>query len=253
MKKDIKKNLFDLKNKIILLTGSEGKIGSYLKKNLEIKGAKVYGIGLKKKSNEKYFKANVGNEKSIKKILNKIIKIEKKIDVIINNAGVSVFTPMEKRTNKEIDYTINSNLKGIINIVKNYFILHKKRKLKHCKIINIGSIYGLVSPDLRIYSKNDNITNSEIYGATKAGIIQLTKYYAAMFGKYNILVNCISPGGLLDKAHSQRFINNYNKRVPMNRLGIENDLLGAIIYFASDSCSYTTGQNLVIDGGLTSW
>jgi len=252
MKKDIKKNLFDLKNKIIVVTGSEGKIGSYLTKNLEIMGAKVYGIDLKKKNNKKYFKANVGNEKSIKKIFNKIIKIEKKIDVIINNAGVSVFAPMEKRTNKEIDYTINCNLKGTINIVKNYFILHKKRKLKHCKIINIGSIYGLVSPDLSIYSKNDNI-NSEIYGATKAGIIQLTKYYAAMFGKYNILVNCISPGGLSDKEHSQRFINNYNKRVPMNRLGIENDLLGAIIYFASDSCSYTTGQNLVIDGGLTSW
>tara|TARA_B100000579_G_scaffold437862_1_gene469530 strand:+ start:1842 stop:2600 length:759 start_codon:yes stop_codon:yes gene_type:complete len=252
MKKIIKKDLFDLKNKIVVVTGSEGKIGSYLKKNLEIKGAKVYGIGLQKKNKKNYFKGNVGNEKNIKKILNKIIKIEKKIDVIINNAGVSVFTPMEKRTNKEIDYTINCNLKGTINIVKNYFVLHKKKKLKHCKIINIGSIYGLVSPDLRVYSKGDNI-NSEIYGATKAGIIQLTKYYAAMFGKYNILVNCISPGGLSDKAHSQKFINNYNKRVPMNRFGIENDLLGAIIYFASDSCSYTTGQNLVIDGGLTSW
>ena len=252
MKKILEKLLFNLKDKVIILTGSEGKIGKYLKKNLENLGAKVYCIDIKKIKKKRYFISNIANENRVKKILNKVINIEKKIDVIINNAGVSVYTPMEKRTSKEINYTIDVNIKGTINLIKNYFILHKKKKLTKCKILNISSIYGLVSPDLRIYSNRDNI-NSEIYGASKAGIIQLTKYFAAMFGKYNILVNCISPGGIVDKNHKKKFVKKYNQKVPMNRLGLEKDLIGAVIYFSSDACSYTTGQNLVIDGGFTSW
>ena len=67
-----------------------------------------------------------------------------------------------------------------------------------CKIINISSIYGLISPEFKIYEKGDRFS-SEIYGATKAGLIQLTKYYSVLLAKYNILVNCISPGGIVNK------------------------------------------------------
>jgi len=245
-------SMFNFNNKTILITGSEGKFGKYLKKSLQELGGTVYGIDKKNNESKKIFKVNLENEKMVNKALNKILRIEKKIDIIINNAGVSVYTPMEKRTSKELDYTLNTNVKGLINITKGYFNIHKKKKLKSCKIINIASIYGVISPDLRIYSKNDN-TNSEIYGASKAAVIQLTKYYATAFGKNNILVNCISPGGIKDKNHSKSFINKYNKRVPLNRLGVEKDILGAVIYFASDACTYTTGQNLIIDGGLSSW
>ena len=247
-----KKSFFDLTNKVILLTGSEGKLGKEIKKTFIDMKARVYGIDVKKNSNEKIFKSDISDAKAVDKIINKIIKIEGKIDVIINNAGVSVYSPMEKRTSKEIDFTLNVNVKGLINITKSYFNIHNKNKLKSCKIINISSIYGVVAPDTRIYSKNDNI-NSEIYGASKAAVIQLTKYYATLFGKKNILVNCISPGGIEDKNHSKFFTNRYKKRVPLDRLALEKDIMGAIIYFSSDACSYTTGQNLVIDGGLSSW
>lgn len=242
----------EFNNKIVLLTGCEGKLGKEIKKKYFELGAKVYGIDIKKSSNRKIFKADISNEKSVDKIISKIIKLEGKIDIIINNAGVSVYSPMEKRKSSEIDFTLNVNVKGIINIIKSYFKIHKLKKLKSCKIINISSIYGIVAPDFRVYSKNDNI-NSEIYGASKAAVIQLTKYFATLFGKDNILVNCISPGGIQDKNHSKFFISQYKKRVPLNRLAIEKDIMGAIIYFSSDSCSYTTGQNLVIDGGLSSW
>jgi NAD(P)-dependent dehydrogenase (short-subunit alcohol dehydrogenase family) len=247
------KNLFfNFKNKVVLITGSEGKLGSEIKKTFTDLGAKVYGIDINKKSKNKFFRVNISNEKSVYKIINQIIKIEGKIDVIINNAGVSVYSQMEKRKSAEIDFTLDVNVKGLINVIKSYFIIHKKKKLKSCKIINISSIYGLVAPDTRVYSKNDNI-NSEVYGASKAAVIQLTKYFATLFGKNNILVNCVSPGGIQDKSHSKFFTNRYKKRVPLNRLAVEKDIMGAIIYFSSDSCSYTTGQNLVIDGGLSSW
>jgi 3-oxoacyl-[acyl-carrier protein] reductase len=239
-------------NKVILLTGSEGKLGKEIKKKYFELGAKVYGVDIKKNSDSKIFKADISNEKSVNKIINKIIQLEDKIDIIINNAGVSVYTPMEKRKPSEINFTLDVNVKGLINIIKSYFKIHEIKKLKSCKIINISSIYGVISPDFRIYSKNDNI-NSEIYGASKAAVIQLTKYFAVLFGKNNILVNCISPGGIQDKNHSKFFTKQYKKRVPLNRLAIEKDIMGAILYFSSDSCSYTTGQNLVIDGGLSSW
>ena len=207
----IKKN-FDFTNKVVLITGSEGKLGKSLKKTFIDLGAKVYGLDQKKGSGKNIFKVDISKEKLVQKIINKIIKAEKKIDVIINNAGVSVYKPFEKRTCKDIDFTLNVNLKGLINVIKTYFKIHKKNKLKSCRIVNIGSVYGVVAPDIRIYSKKDNI-NSEIYGASKAGVIQLTKYFATYFGKYNIIVNCVSPGGIKDKKHSRFFSERYKRNM----------------------------------------
>lgn len=246
-------NFLNFKKKVIIITGNEGKIGKKIENFFLSLGSKVYGIDLKKniKSKNTYV-GNVSDEKFIKSVLANVIKKEKKIDIIINNAGISFFTPFYERTNNEIIATVNSNISGIINIINNYYKIHKQKKLKKCKIINISSIYGVVSPDLGIYKKNDNI-NSEIYGASKAGVIQLTKYYACALAKYNIIINSISPGGISDKNHKTYFKKNYEKKVPMNRFGNEEEIFGALIYFSSDNSSYTTGQNLVIDGGLTLW
>ena len=108
----------------------------------------------------------------------------------------------------KLNATINTNIKGLLNVINSYADIHKKNNLKNCSIINIGSIYGFLSPDFRIYGKNDNYS-SEIYGATKAAVIQLTKYYSVILSKYNINVNCLSPGGLLnDKSpQNKNFIN----------------------------------------------
>ena len=96
-------------------------------------------------------------QKKVEEILKFVIKKFKKIDVIINNAGISYFTKFENRTNYELNSTLNTNLVGTINVCRNYLKLHKVHKLKKCKIINIGSIYGLLSPDFNIYDKGDNI------------------------------------------------------------------------------------------------
>ena len=94
--------------------------------------------------------------------------------------------------------------------------------------------------------------SSEIYGASKSSIIQLTKYFAVLLAKKNINVNCISPGGILNKKlQSKKFIKNYIKRVPKNRMGKVDDLHTAIIYLSSDFSDYTTGQNIIVDGGLS--
>ena len=194
---------------------------------------------------------DICNQREIIKTFEKIITKEKKIDIIINNAATATFKKFTNRTNEEIEFVLKTNVTSIINIIKNYTILFKNKKLKKGKIINVGSIYGFLSPDFKIYSKGDRLS-SEIYGASKSSVIQLTKYFAVLLAKKNINVNCISPGGILNKKlQSKKFIENYIKRVPKNRMGNVEDLHTAMIYLASDFSDYTTGQNLVVDGGLS--
>ena len=247
--------IFNFKDKIVLITGSSGQLGTALS-NLYLElGAKVYGIDIKenklKHKNFFFFKKNINQETVQKKIIEKIFKIEKKIDILINNASISVYNNLEKRKSRELDKIYEINLKTIINLTKQFFIFYKKYNSKSSNIINLGSIYGFLSPDFKIYSNGERFS-SEIYGATKAGVIQLTKYFAVYFSKYNIRVNCISPGGIRNrKKQSIKFKNTYSKRVPMRRMAEEKDLLTSFLYLSSDYSSYVTGQNIVIDGGLS--
>ena len=104
----------------------------------------------------------------------KLSKKKKRIDVIINNAGHSIFSKYNNRTEKEINDTVNVNIKGVLNVINSYSEHHKKLNLKQCNIINLASIYGILSPDFRIYGKMTDLA-LKIYGATKAAIIQLYK------------------------------------------------------------------------------
>ena len=227
-------NLFNFKEKIFLITGSSGQIGSSFCKLFLDLGAKVYGIDTSKnKLNIKTFflKKLILQKNIVQKIIHKIVAENKKIDVIINNAGYSVFTKYYKRTKKELDKTINVNVIGALNIINSYLKIYKNKNLKQCNIINIGSIYGLMSPDFRIYGKSGNY-NSEIYGATKASVIQLTKYYSVILSDLNINVNCLSPGGLYNNKKPQRasFVKNYSSRVPKARMANAEDLHTGIIF-----------------------
>ena len=253
---NILNNLFNFRNKIILITGCNGQVGTSLA-NLYISlGSKVYGLDFigQKKINDKDFhfiSCDIRKEKNVKKTLQKIFKIEKKIDVIINNAASAVFGNYKKRTEKEIENIFKTNVSSVIYIIKNYSILFEKFKMKKGNILNIGSIYGFLSPDFNIYPKGDRFS-SEIYGASKGSVIQLTKYFAVLLAKNKININCISPGGIINKKlQSKKFISKYKKRVPKFRMANTTDLFTATLYLTSDKSDYTTGQNIIVDGGLS--
>jgi NAD(P)-dependent dehydrogenase (short-subunit alcohol dehydrogenase family) len=252
------KSLYNFQNKVVIITGSNGQIGFSLVKLFLDLGSKVYGFDkFDNKFNEEnyeFIKTDISIKKNIINKISQIIKIEKKIDIIINNAGVSVFTKYNKRTDLEINSTVDVNIKGVMNMINVYSEIHKKKKLNKCNIVNISSIYGLLSPDFRVYGKNDRF-NSEIYGATKAAVIQLTKYYAVILSKDNININSISPGGIFNKKKPQNknFIKKYSSRVPKGRMGEPEDLFTGILFLCSDQSNYIIGQNLVIDGGLSIW
>lgn len=251
-------NLFDFEKKVVLITGSSGQLGTsfselYLSQKAIVIGMDIIESKIKNK-NFYFYKLDISNKKKVENIFHKIILKFKKIDIIINNASISVFSKFDKRKDQEINNTINSNLKGSLNLINTYLKEHKKKKLRKCNIVNIASIYGLLSPDFRVYGKKDNF-NSEIYGASKAAIIQLTKYYCVALSKYNINVNCISPGGILNekKPQSKSFLKKYSLRVPKNRIGRVNDLHTALLFLSSEHSDYINGQNIIIDGGLSSW
>ena len=118
-------------------------------------------------------------------------------------------------------------------------------------IINFSSIYGVVGANYSLYV-DERITMPIWYAACKGAIISLTRAVATKYGQYNIRANCISPGGMYN-GHSAEFYQKYSCSTPIARMGKVDDLIGAVLYLASDASKYVTGQNLVIDGGRTAW
>ena len=250
--------LFNLKNKVILVTGACGQLGSEICQAFINSGSIVVGVDLnlenKKVNGVNYYQLNTTNKKRKQKIYETIIKKYEAIDVLVNNAGVSTFENFEERTEEEFNWVIDVNLKGVFFDIQTYVNLFDKYKKKRGSIINIGSIFGIVSPDLRNYTDSTR-KNSEVYGASKAGVIQMTKYFSTHLAERGIRVNCVSPGGIFNPSSPQGedFQKNYSFRTPLKRMASSKELVGAILYLAGDAASYTTGQNIVIDGGLTAW
>ena len=236
--------------KTAILTGANGQLGkSYLKTLLD-ENYYVYAIDLNIvdiacTKNIKLIQLDITDEKEVHNFYKSI----NKLDVLINNAGIGVFTPFEQRTAKEFTQVMNVNLLGTFLMSQSAIVIMKKQK--YGRIINIGSIYGQVSSDERIYGDSGR-NNSEVYSATKAGVIHLTKYMATHFGKYNIQTNCISPGGIFNHQ-SDDFVKNYVYKTPMNRMGTPDDLQMTLKFLISEDNKYINGQNITIDGGFVAW
>lgn len=237
--------------KNVLITGCQGQIGQSFSKSLKSSGYYVIGVDLHDDDMnacvDLYHKVDITKSGEVECLLD-LLSID--IDVLINNAGVSVFTPFEVRTEDEIAYVLDVNVKGVILMTQVVFNHSFKLRKKGC-IVNIASIYGLCSGDMRLYQQGDRRT-PEIYGASKAAVINLTKYFAAYMAPYNVRVNCISPGGVFNNQ-SKDFISKYSNRVPMGRMANVNELDNTLQYLLDDRSSYLTGQNIIIDGGFTAW
>jgi len=251
--------LFNLNDKIIFITGACGQLGKVISQGFLDAGAIVIGVDIEiNKSNIikddkiSYHSLDIANKQSVVDLFNELYRNQISIDVLINNAGVSIFEPFEKRTEDEFVYVTDVNLKGTFFCIQEYF-QHQKIYGKG-NIVNIASIYGEISPDPKIYLDGDR-KNSEVYGATKAGVIQMTKYFAVHLAENGLRVNAVSPGGIYNSKNpqSEYFIDEYSKRNPMGRMANVEEMLGAILFLASDASTYVTGQNLAVDGGMSCW
>jgi len=250
--------LFNLNNKVAVITGATGQLGKVICRGFQQAGAMVVGIDMNIDVNMlkgvDYYQMDISNKQQVHEVFTKIIAKYEKFDILINNAGVSTFEPFEQRSEESLDWVMDVNLKGTFFCIQEYVNLYDKYEFKSGSIVNVGSTFGVVSPDFRNYTDCDR-KNSEIYGATKAGVIQMTKYFAVHLAERNIRINAISPGGVYNPKSPQGedFIKNYSFRCPMKRMADEDEMIGAVLYLTSDAASYTTGQNIIIDGGATCW
>ena len=255
--------IFSIKNKVIVITGATGYLGSKMVEHLTLAGAKVMVLSTslsKAKalckqleiSQEQAFEVDVSSKVSIENTLKKIYNRFSSIDVLVNNAYFGVAKEFNSYTKedwcKSLDGTVISTDITTQAVIP-YMIKNNKGR-----IINISSMYGMVAPNPDVYPENIMI-NPLSYGVGKAGIIQYTKYIAMAVAKNNITVNTISYGPFpnTDNVKDETFLKNLAEKTFVKRIGKPEEVTSAIYFLSLDESSYVTGQNIVIDGGWTSW
>lgn len=236
--------------KIVVVTGARGQIGKvlvdHLSSTFEVCAIDISPpLGLE---NEwvREFSVDITAPKQVK---NFVSGLGKPVWGLINNAGKGVYTDFFDRTAEELESVIAVNTIGLIYITRE--CLKTMLTAEAGRIISVGSIYGQVSSDPRIYGSSGR-NNSEIYSMTKAGVASFTRYIACNYGGRGITANTISPGGIFNNQ-ADFFVESYVSKVPTRRMGSPSDLLGAVSLMLSEQSSYINGQNLTIDGGLSAW
>ncbi len=239
-------------DKKILITGGTRGIGANLCEAFLSEGAFVYATGTdkehirdlneSKKTQIKYLYLDFSSLASVNECLEDLSKLDR-IDVLINNAGVNKINYIENVEYEDWDWINNVNLKGPFLLTKT--IVPKMKVQKSGKIINIASIFGVVSKVKR-----------SVYSTTKWGLIGFTKAMALELAPYNILVNALSPGfvdtELTRKILSSDEIEVLRQHIPQKRLASCDEITKTVLFLASDHNTYITGQNIIIDGGFTS-
>ena len=259
---------YKLTGEVVYLTGAAGQLGKQISKELILQGAKVIMVdksmellssairGMNYKSDDYLLvEADITNENNVRQSMQDALSYFGKVSMQVNNAGASVFTPWFERSSAEISLTMDVNLKGTLFCIREFLELAKASATKTV-IVNVASHYGFISPDPRIYT-DLNRRNSEIYGATKAGIIQFTKYFAANanIDGYHTRINAIAPGGIYNQENPQgiNFIKEYSARVPMGRMANTEEIVKPILFLLSPDASYINGTTLLVDGGMSCW
>lgn len=252
-------DLFTINKKKILLTGASGGLGFKLSRYLISQGATIIAIDKKKKiyknENFKFFNIDITSEQQLINLFDNLNNLNLKPDIIINNAGIDV-PPTKSRGNNLFDtriedweLTFDVNVKAIFLISK---IFGKHLIKVKGNMINIGSIYGNVSPDQKIYKGiNKSFEKPSAYSASKGALVNLTKHLAVLWADKGVNINLVSFAGIFNHQ-DKKFLKNYCDRIPIGRMAKESDYFGIIHYLCSKASKYTTGSNVIVDGGWTS-
>lgn len=241
-----------LNNKIIIITGGNGLLGREIISKLKTEGAFCINVDINHETSEdlSQLKCDITDTTSVDDCIKLIIEKYAKIDGLVNNAYPRTSDWGKKFENinfqswqKNVDFQLNSYFYFTQQVSK-WMIQQKSGS-----IINMASIYGIVGPDFTVYDGTE-MTMPAAYSAIKGGLINLTRYLASYLGPQNIRVNTISPGGIFDNQNPI-FVNNYNKKVPLRRMGLPEDISPTVVFLLSEDSKYITGQNIAIDGGWT--
>lgn len=258
---------FNLTGKVAIVTGGYGHLGSAMVRALLSANAQVVVAGRSKEKYEQKFTPDerlrleftpidITSEESIASFFEDVKAKFGRVDILVNNAHTARGNSQEAMPDSDWAYTMDGVVGSVHRCVKAVIPIMKKQQSG--KIINITSMYGLVSPDFGMYKGDDceKYTNPPHYGAAKAAMNQLTRYFAVLLGPYGICVNAISPGPFPKpeiQAANPKFVERLSRKNPLNRIGKPDDLAGVTLLLSSSASDFITGQVIQVDGGWTIW
>jgi NAD(P)-dependent dehydrogenase (short-subunit alcohol dehydrogenase family) len=268
--------LFNVENRVVVVTGGLGLLGQEFSRTLLELGAKVVIVDPQAAEGREPDKVASAAQRDRLLLLNGDVTQKRSLETVteqikskwgvphalINAAALDSPPdapaqengPFESYPEGSWDRVIDVNLKGVFLCCQT--VGAQMAAAGRGSIINIGSTYGLVSPDQRIYeyrrSQGVPFFKPIAYSASKSGLLNLTRYLATYWGARNVRVNMLTLGGVQSKQDA-RFVNEYCARVPMGRMARADEYNGAVVFLVSDASAYMTGSNLVIDGGWTAW
>ncbi len=255
--------LFDLSGRKAVVTGGAGSYGKQIVRALASAGATVYMASRDVEKNAgvaKEIEAESGgrvipekvdllSEESILALCDRIYEKEGRADILVNNAVLRC-TGGYTGTAENFDKSMRANATGLFVISRAFG--DRMAKQGGGSIINIGSYMGILGPDYSLYEGTSMVPNgaSGDYFFHKGGMTNYTKFLAGHYGKYNVRCNCLELGGLFNNQ-PEIFIERYSKKTMLGRMANDTDIMGAIVYLASDASAYVTGVSLPVDGGYS--
>lgn len=270
-------NLFSLNGKVAVITGAGGYFGRAFSECLLSAGAKVVMLGRGEKiqelcrkleehyGNERvdYYSVDLYDEKKYRTCLEEITNKNITVDVLVNNAfdfskATGFNDPSGRIESMTKEQWMRCMEAGVYwYALSTQVIGERMRMQKNGSIINISTMYAIVSPDPRLY-EGVNIFNPPGYSAAKAAVLAFTRYTASFYGEYNVRCNAILPGPFpntstdsYNNPKDEGFIKRLTERTVLRRTGVTDDLKGILILLASNASSYITGQGIIVDGGWT--
>ncbi len=266
----IMQGLFSLKGKVAIVTGGAGQLGTEYVRALLVAGASVAAFDLNMDNpsgclgeinSEKLIRveSDITDRESVVKGLEKVLSLLGPPSILINNASIDAppnaeeqeTGPFETYPESSWDIMIDINLKSVFlccQVIGGYMA-----ESHGGSVINISSIYGILSPDQRIYEYKDKPFFKPVsYSVSKSGVLNLTRYLATYWAKKGVRVNTLTLGGVFNHQ-DKTFLANYNNKVPLGRMAKHDEYNGAILFLSSEASSYMTGSNLIVDGGFSAW
>jgi NAD(P)-dependent dehydrogenase (short-subunit alcohol dehydrogenase family) len=242
---------FDLSGEVALITGGAGILGTAFAAALARHGARVVIVDRKPVSGA--HQVDITDPQALR-------RLQKEIEpptILVNNAAAksaNFFAPFEEFPLGDWEEVMDVNLTGAMMCAQVFGAAMAERG--RGSIINTLSIYGIVAPDQRIYEGSSYegraINTPAVYSASKAALLGLTRYLATYWAERGVRVNALTPGGVFS-GQNETFVRRYSARVPLGRMAEREEMCGALLFLASRASSYVTGQNIVVDGGLSAW
>jgi NAD(P)-dependent dehydrogenase (short-subunit alcohol dehydrogenase family) len=266
------RDLLDIRSRVIVITGSGGVLGRCYSQAFAARGASLVLADLRDSDPAVQAETlasefdtpaigmacDVRSEDDVRQLFDAAVKRFGRVDVVLNNAAATgehlmrsgnVFARFEDYPVAMWEDVLRTNLTGVFLVARE----GGKRMLAAGagSLINVASIYGVVAPDHRIY-EGMPFSSFAAYSASKAGVHGLTLWLATYWARSGIRVNTVCPGGVYN-GHDPEFVRRYADRTPMGRMANPEDLVGTMVYLASDASRYCTGQRFLVDGGLSAW